>query len=97
MKINNKYHRTKQGVIKRNQKPFNIKFAHLGNGMVVFDTNRIQNNDYKTIAHIRHDRTIRWNVKRLPEEIRQIIIEYAKTANPNISQTQSEKVFDKRR
>lgn len=34
------------------RKPFDLGFANAGNGSIVYDRNRIVNNDYKNVAHI---------------------------------------------
>jgi hypothetical protein len=76
-------------------KPFDLVFASLGNGITVFDKNRQEHNDYKIIAHIKKDRSISWNMTKLPSDVKNKIVRYSRIANPSISASQSEKVFDK--
>lgn len=36
----------------------NLCFAHLGNGLTVYDTNSVVGNDYEIVAHIGYDRHV---------------------------------------
>lgn len=51
-----------------------------------------QHGDYKVIAHINHNRNVKF-YEELPQEIKDKILHFANTANPTISATQSQPVF----
>jgi hypothetical protein len=70
----------------------NLRFASLGNGITVFDKNQMESGDYMKVAHISIYRRVQY-YKPLSNEAEKEIKEYAKTANPSISQSQTEKVF----
>lgn len=73
-----------------------IHFASLGNGLTAYDTKTMSGGDYKKLAHIDVNRRITWHVKQLSPEDRAIIEHEAKTADPNVSATQDQKVFKNR-
>jgi esterase/lipase superfamily enzyme len=70
----------------------NLRFGHLGSGIIVFTTEKEEHNDYLKIAHIRDNREIKW-YKIPPKQFIDKIEKFAKTANPSISATQEQKVF----
>lgn len=55
-----------------------LEFTFLGNGITIYDTNNIKNNDY--VAHISYCRHIQYHAK-LSQEARSIIEDYAKYEN----------------
>jgi len=64
-------------------KPFDLMFGCLGNGITVCDRNREEQGDYKKVAHIQTPEcTITWYMKRLPDDVRQEIIDFAERENP---------------
>lgn len=65
----------------------NLGFYHLGNGYSVCDKNRKERGDYMHVAHIGPDRDISF-YKKLSQEAREAIIEFAKTDESAVSQTQ---------
>jgi hypothetical protein len=69
-----------------------LGFAHLGNGISVYDRLHEENNDYVAIAHIDNNRKISFLKKIAPKYINQIK-SYALTADPAISFSQSQNVF----
>ena len=50
----------------------NLGFGFLGNGITVWDANKIRNNDYLTVAHINYDRTVEYLEELSPEAMRRI-------------------------
>jgi len=72
-----------------------LGFAHLGNGISVYDRLHEEHGDYQNVAHIDRDRNITFKVE-LKEEYKAEVEEYAATADPNISFTQEQKVFTTR-
>lgn len=74
-----------------------ICFAHLGNGMTVYDNEVEVNGDYIIIPHIDRDRNISYrknNGYKLTDEDKSIIEDYANYSNPSVSYSQPDiKVF----
>lgn len=77
-----------------------ITFAHLGNGITVYDTSFEYKNDYIIVAHISPNREVKYRKHvdysyKLSKLNELKIEEYAKTENPSVSFTQDYlKVFD---
>ena len=74
-----------------------LRFAHFGNGITVYDKDNYDEvlRDYKIVAHIRPDRTIKFYVPfsynaRLHREVKH----FANNKNPTISITQNVPVFN---
>jgi hypothetical protein len=67
-----------------------INFGHLGNGVTVWDSNRIKNNDYMTVAHISYHREIKYYTSDLSEGTIQAIEDLAKNGNMAVSATQKD-------
>lgn len=64
----------------------NINFAHLGNGISVYDTERPEvNGDYPQLAWISPERNIEWKRKDLKENEVFYIIHYSMFRNPPVS------------
>ncbi|MEP2668892.1 MAG: hypothetical protein ABJH04_07850 [Cyclobacteriaceae bacterium] len=74
----------------------NLRTAHMGNGIVVFDVSREKRGDYVTVAHISVDREIYYYKARTSPEQRDFIEKFAKDADPQVSHCQSEFVFNAR-
>lgn len=74
------------------QKPRDLMFAHLGAGLTVCDRNRMEHGDYQNVAHINADREVTY-YKRVNSEDKAKIEAVAKHDDPNISSSQSQKVF----
>lgn len=69
-----------------------LGFGHMGNGIVVWDTARKENNDYLKVATIDSNRKLTFRAA-LTGEQEEEIRNYAYTANPSISATQNLPVF----
>lgn len=77
----------------KNLKASDLGFGHMGNGITVWDRSRTNGSrDYLTVAHISHDRIVDY-WEEVSDEQRAEIEKYAKTGDPQISQTQDQKVF----
>jgi hypothetical protein len=63
----------------------NIMYAHCGNGVVVFDGNRMKNGDYMTVAHIDYNRDIMYYTHILSDSAKCKIENFAKSGNMRIS------------
>jgi hypothetical protein len=61
-------------------KEYDLGFGCLGNGITVWNRLEEVHGDYKTIAHIREDKSIVFYEENLPKEVKQKII---KVANNN--------------
>jgi len=72
-----------------------INFAHLGNGISVYDRLHEKNGDYESVAHIDRYRVIEYRAN-ITEEYRKKVEIYAATKDPRISTTQDQKVFETR-
>lgn len=73
----------------------NFMFAHFGNGLSVADTLHEKHGDYENVAHIGRDRVVKYYVDLSPED-KAIIERQAKTTDPDVSYTQTGKVFNDR-
>jgi N12 class adenine-specific DNA methylase/adenine-specific DNA methylase len=72
---------------------YNLGYGHLGNGVTVWNRLELRNGDYKTIAHIDPDRTVKFYEDSLPEKIKAQIEQVAATSTMTISATQDAPVF----
>ena len=72
---------------------YDLGYGHLGNGLTVWNRLEEEHGDYKTIAHIAPDRTVKFYVDDLPEDVRTQIEEVAATSTMTISATQDAPVF----
>ena len=72
---------------------YDIGYGAMGNGVTVWNRKEEEHGDYKTIAHISPDRTVRFYDDSLPEQIREQIQHFADTAEMTISDTQDAPVF----
>jgi len=69
-----------------------LRFAHFGNGLMVYDKLHEENGDYQTVAHIDPYRNITFYKSLETCQIEQIEKEAA-CSDPAISFSQSQKVF----
>lgn len=65
------------GKLSSNQREVDLGFGGLGNGTTVWDRNRIENNDYKIVAHISNSGNVTYYDKNLPENAKNKIEEMA--------------------
>ena len=72
---------------------YKLGFGHMGNGLVVWNSLEYEHGDYKTVAHIAADRTVKFYDDEMPESVRKIIIEEAETSDDRVSVTQNDPVF----
>ena len=72
---------------------YDLGYGFLGNGLTVWNRLETEHGDYKTIAHIDPDRTVKFYVKDLPKDIQEKIQKIAATTEMTISSTQNNPVF----
>lgn len=65
----------------------------MGNGVTVWNRKETEHGDYKTIAHIDPDRTVKFYDDSLPDAIKEQIQRFADTSEMTISATQDASVF----
>lgn len=70
----------------------NIASYHLGNGLSVCDKSKEVNGDYKKVAHIDIYRQVTF-YGRVKPEVKEHVLNIARTDNGNISATQEQKIF----
>jgi len=70
-----------------------LGFGSMGNGVTVWDSNRMKHGDYMTVAHISRERTITFYDKELSKEAKKIIRDLARTGNIRMSVSQPEFVM----
>ncbi|MDR2532339.1 MAG: DUF3849 domain-containing protein [Oscillospiraceae bacterium] len=75
------------------EKVYDLSFGHLGNGVTVWNKAEEVNNDYRTVAHIDPDRSVKFYDKEMPEDVKERINTFAKTEEMSISATQNVSVF----
>ena len=72
---------------------YDLGYGHMGNGVTVWNQLELRDGDYKTIAHISPDRTVKFYEDSLPEDVRARIEKVAATSTMNISATQDAPIF----
>lgn len=72
---------------------FELGYAHMGNGLSVYNRLEEKNGDYVQMAHIGPDRTVHFYDNTLPGEIRAKIEHEARTTEMTVSATQDTPVF----
>ena len=72
---------------------YDLGYGHLGNGLTVWNRLETEDGDYKTVAHIAPDRTVKFYDNGLPELIQEQIREIAATTELTVSATQDAPVF----
>jgi len=65
---------------------YDIGMAHKGNGTVVYDRNQEESGDYKNIAHISNDGKVKFYDKKIPNNIKKLILNYAKLHESKINE-----------
>jgi len=91
--INEKILEAYENSILERKKKFDLGSGHMGNGISVWNRAKEVHGDYEKIAHIDQNRKIKYYIKNPPKEVIQYVEKIAKGKNPNISATQSQKVF----
>jgi hypothetical protein len=76
-----------------NERKFDLGSGHKGNGITVWNRAKEVHGDYEQIAHIDKNRKIKYYIKNPPKEVKAYVEKIAKGSNPNVSTTQSSKVF----
>ena len=72
---------------------YDIGYGAMGNGVTVWNRKETERGDYKTIAHIDPDRTVKFYDDSLPDAIKEQIQRFADTSEITISATQDASVF----
>ena len=72
---------------------YHLGFGHMGNGVTVWNSLELEDGDYKIVAHISPDRTVKFYVDNLPGDVRARIEQFAATSTMTISATQDAPVF----
>ena len=76
-----------------NERKFDLGSGHMGNGISVWNKAKEVHGDYEKIAHIDANRKIKYYLNKPPKDVVDYVEKIAKGKNPNISATQSQKVF----
>ena len=74
-------------------KKYALGYGYLGDGVTVWNRLKDEHGDYKTIAHIDPDRTVKFYDDSLPEDIRAEIEQFAAISDMTIFATQNAPVF----
>ena len=77
----------------RTIKDFSLGFGHLGNGLAVWNRLKYENGDYESVAHINHDRSVKFYKGDLPDDVVSQIYRMAISSTATISATQDTPVF----
>lgn len=72
---------------------YDVGYGAMGNGVTVWNRKETEHGDYKTIAHIDPDRTVKFYDDSLPDAIKEQIQRFADTSEITISATQDASVF----
>lgn len=56
------------------EKAYDLGYGSLGNGITVWNRLEEKNGDYKTVAHIQQERSVKFYENHMPEEVKQQII-----------------------
>ena len=72
---------------------YDVGYGAMGNGVTVWNRKETEHGDYKTIAHIDPDRTVKFYDDSLPDAIKEQIQRFADTSEMTISATQDASVF----
>ncbi|MBR0312319.1 MAG: hypothetical protein IJQ98_08010, partial [Oscillospiraceae bacterium] len=76
------------------EKKYSLGYGYFGNGLTVWNSLEYEHGDYKTIAHIDADRTVKFYDENLPEIIKEKIRHAAATSEATISATQDTPIFN---
>jgi len=63
----------------------NLMFGHWGNGVTVCDRNRLEYNDYMTVAHIDYHRMVKYYTDELSDSAKLEIEDFATFGNMAVS------------
>jgi hypothetical protein len=75
---------------------FSLGAGSFGNGIIVWDRNRIVHGDYKQLAYIDTCREVTWYIKNPPDHLVKYVKNIVEGENPSVSVSQPEqKVFKK--
>ena len=74
-------------------KEHDLSCACKGNGLTVYNRNKIVNGDYQTVCHISHDRFISWQIKNPNKDLVDYVSGIAKTPFVSMSASQNQNVF----
>lgn len=91
MDINEKIQRAYQETVL--ERKFDLGSGHMGNGITVWNRAKEVHGDYEKVAHVDRNRKITYYIKNPPKQVKDYVEKIAKGKNPNISATQSGKVF----
>lgn len=80
-------------IVQEPKKAYDLGFGHLGNGLTVWNRLEEVDGDYRTVAHIAPDRTVRIYDEEMPQEIRERIQQVADSSEMAVSATQNTPVF----
>ncbi|MBQ9720771.1 MAG: hypothetical protein IJV64_08765, partial [Oscillospiraceae bacterium] len=72
---------------------YKLGYGHMGNGLTVWNSLEEEHGDYKTVAHIDPDRSVKFYDAKMPESVRMRIVHIAATSDARISATQDAPVF----
>lgn len=77
----------------KTEKPYELGYGHMGNGLTVWNRMEEKDGDYVTVAHIAPDRTITFYDKDMPDTVKVQIEKTARTTEMRVSATQDTPVF----
>lgn len=75
------------------EKAYDLGYGHLGNGLTVWNRLEEEHGDYRTVAHISTDRSVKIYDDDMPQAVRDEIQHVADTAEMMVSTTQNIPVF----
>lgn len=75
------------------EKAYDLGYGHLGNGLTVWNRLEEEHGDYRTVAHISTDRSVKIYDDDMPQAVRDEIQHIADTAEMMVSTTQNIPVF----
>ena len=78
----------------KTEKPYELGYGHMGNGLTVWNRLEEKDGDYVTVAHIAPDRTVTFYDKDMPDTVKAQIEKTARTTEMNVSATQHTPVFN---
>ncbi|GHV33660.1 hypothetical protein FACS1894187_02550 [Synergistales bacterium] len=78
---------------KKNKEQCDLAYGHLDNGLSVWNRLQEEAGDYKKVAHINPDRTVKFYDENLPNNLKKEILHEARTCDMQVSTTQKDKVF----
>ena len=91
--LNDHFLQAVEPVTEQTPPDYDLGYNYLGNGLTVWNRSEKENGDYKTIAHIDTDRTVKFYVDDLPKDVQERIQKIAATTEMTLSATQDNPVF----